>query len=93
MDSGHSRQADKAGFADVSRLLAPRSIATIGATDSNVGGATGRFSAKFNSSCAIDPVNPKRETVAGLHCYPDVASLPQPASLTILAVPKNGFCL
>ncbi|MFI4978913.1 MAG: acetate--CoA ligase family protein [Nevskiales bacterium] len=76
-------------FADVSRLLAPRSIAVIGASDQhgNLGGAAVRFLLKFAAPCQVWPVNPGRTSVAGLACYPNVAALPSPADLAILAVP------
>ena len=76
-------------FADVSRLLAPRSIAVIGASDApgNVGGTAVRLLDKFKAPCAVWPVNPGHTMVAGLRCYPNVAALPAPADLAILAVP------
>jgi acetate---CoA ligase (ADP-forming) len=76
-------------FADVSRFLAPRSIAVVGASDQpgNVGGAAVRFFRKFGSPCAVYPVNRGRATVAGLPCYPSVAELPAAPDLAILAVP------
>src|ERR1035437_1333467 len=65
-------------FVDVSRLLTPRSIAVVGASDTagNVGGAAVRFLRKFGAPCEVWPINPGRETVAGLRCYPNVAALP-----------------
>lgn len=85
MDAG----SDEGGFADVSRLLAPRTVAVIGASDQtgNVGGSTVRFFQKFGSPCTVWPVNRGRETVAGLRCYPSVADLPGKADLAIIAVP------
>jgi len=79
-------------FADVSRLLAPRTVAVIGASDQqgNIGGACVRFFGKFGSSCMVWPVNPGRERVAGLTCYPSLAALPGPADLAILAVPAHA---
>ena len=75
-------------FADVSRLLNPRSIAVIGASDTpgNFGGAAVRFLRKFKAPCAVWPVNPGRTEVAGLRCFPDVAALPGPADLALIAV-------
>src|SRR5262245_63316384 len=57
-------------FADVSRLLEPRSIAVIGASDQpgNLGGAAVRYLQKFGYRGAVWPVNPGRESVAGLPC-------------------------
>ena len=79
-------------FADVSRLLAPRSVAVIGASDQpgNVGGAAVRFFRKFAAPCAVWPVNPGRDSVAGQPCYRSVADLPSPADLAILAVPATA---
>jgi acetate---CoA ligase (ADP-forming) len=81
-----------ARFADVTRLLAPRTVAVIGASDQpgNIGGAAVRFFGKFASPCTVWPVNRGRDTVAGLACYPSVAELPAPADLAILAVPATA---
>ena len=76
----------------MSRLLAPRSVAIIGASDQpgNVGGAAVRFFRKFASPCTVWPVNHGRDSVAGLPCYKSVADLPAPADLAILAVPAQA---
>ncbi len=86
MDAGH---ATVKAFADVSRLLAPRTIAVIGASDQpgNVGGTAVRYFRKFASPCTVWPVNPGRDSVAGLPCYRRVTDLPSTADLAILAVP------
>ena len=75
--------------AAIRKLLAPRHIAVIGASDTpgNFGGAAIRFMQKFNTPCAIWPVNPKRDSVLGLPCYASPADLPEPADLALLAVP------
>jgi acyl-CoA synthetase (NDP forming) len=80
-------------FADVSRLLEPRSIAVIGASDQpgSLGGTAVRYLLKFGYPGAIWPVNPRRETVAGLPCFPGPASLPQPADLALLAIGAEGI--
>ena len=41
----------------------------------------------------IYPVNPKRATVFGLPCYPDLAHTPAPADLAILTVPRQAVLL
>jgi acetate---CoA ligase (ADP-forming) len=89
VDAGSDGTAD---FADVSRLLAPRSVAIVGASDQpgNVGGAAVRFFRKFASPCVVWPVNRGRDCVAGLTCYPSVADLPGQADLAILAVPAGA---
>ncbi len=80
-------------FADVSGLLEPKSIAVIGASDQpgNLGGTAVRYLRKFGYPGAVWPVNPRRETVAGLPCFPRPASLPGPADLAILAVGADAI--
>jgi acetyltransferase len=81
------------GFPDLSRLLAPRSIAVIGASDQpgNLGGSAVRFLRKFGYPGAIWPVNPRRETVAGLPCFPKPATLPGAADLAIIAIGADAI--
>ena len=78
-------------FADVSRFLAPRSVAVVGASDQpgNVGGAAVRFFRKFGSPCTVYPVNRGREIRGrgallfqrrGAACDPDLAILAIPAA-------------
>ncbi len=76
-------------FADVQRLLEPRSIAVIGASDApgSLGGTVVRFLQRFGYPGPIWPVNPRRDRVAGLPCYPAPQALPEPADLALLAVP------
>ena len=45
-----------------------------------------RFLRKFGYPGAIWPVNPRRETVAGLPCFPKPATLPGVADLAIIAI-------
>ena len=75
-------------FADLQGLLAPTSIAIIGASDTpaSLGGRIVRMLQKFGYPGEIWPINPGRETVAGLRCYPNPAALPRPADLVVLAV-------
>ncbi len=79
---------DGALFADVRRLLEPRSIAVIGASDQpgNLGGTAVRYLQKFGYRGAVWPVNPGREIVGGLPCYPRPALLPGRADLAVLAI-------
>jgi acyl-CoA synthetase (NDP forming) len=79
-------------FANVQRLLEPRSVAVIGASDTpgSLGGTVVRFLQRFGFPGPIWPVNPKRHTVAGLPCYPSPDALPDPADLALLAVPAEA---
>ncbi len=70
-------------------LLNPASIAILGASAelNKVNGRTLRFLIEKGYRGRIFPVNPKYETIAGLRCYPDVASLPEAPDLAVIAVP------
>ena len=77
MDASHLR-----------RLLSPRSIAVVGATERPGYAArllqnllTGRFLGD------LYPVSSTRETVFGLRAYPTVTDLPGPADVVMIAVP------
>jgi acetate---CoA ligase (ADP-forming) len=74
-------------FADVSALLAPQSIAVVGASDQpgNLGGVAIRLLQKFGYPGTIWPVNPRRPSVHGLACHARVADLPAPADVAIFA--------
>lgn len=64
---------------NLERLLRPRSVAVIGAS-SDAARTSGRpvaYLQKHGYAGNIYPVNPRNDTIAGLTCYPDVASLPE----------------
>jgi len=67
----------------------PRSVAVIGATDSqgSVGGALlwNLIRSPFDGS--IYPVNPKRPSVLGLKCYPAIAAVPAKVDLAVVVTP------
>lgn len=79
------------GFPDIHGLLTPASVAVIGASDrvGNFGGGTIRNLLKFGYPGAIWPVNPNRQTVSGLACYPSPRDLPGPADLAVLTIPAH----
>ncbi len=81
------------GFLDVSRILAPRSIAILGASDrpGNFGGATVRHLRKFGFKGPIWPVNRTGADVGGVKAYTAVADLPDAADLVVLAVPADSL--
>ncbi|ALM86929.1 acetate--CoA ligase family protein [Bordetella sp. N] len=71
----------------INRLLNPRSVAVIGAS-ADVKKTAGRpvaYLLKHGYAGDIYPVNPRADSIAGLRCYPDIASLP--------AVPDVGIVL
>ncbi|RZL94056.1 MAG: CoA-binding protein [Variovorax sp.] len=62
----------------IARLLKPRSVAVIGAS-ADAGKTAGRpvaYLRKHGFTGDIYPVNPRVESIDGLRCYPDIASLP-----------------
>jgi acyl-CoA synthetase (NDP forming) len=73
------------GFA---RLFDPRAIAVVGASDDpeRIGGQPVKVLQDTGYGGAIYPVNPKYRKVLGLPCFPDLATVPKPCDLAIIAV-------
>ena len=75
----------------IAKLLKPRTIAVVGASQASnklagqlipalvAGGYRGR----------IFPVNPRYEEVAGWRCYPSVASIPEPVDHCVIVIAKE----
>lgn len=76
----------------ISALLAPRSIAIVGASDNvaRIGGRPLRYLREGGFKGAVYPVNPGRATVQGLPAFASVADLPQAPDVAILAVPAGA---
>ena len=79
-------------FGALTPLMAPKSIAVIGASDreGNLGGLAVSYLVKFGFPGSIWPVNAGRDQVAGLRCYSSIGDLPSTPDLAILAVPANS---
>jgi acetyltransferase len=75
MDEGGST----AGRTDLTRLVAPRSVALVGATDhpTSFGGRVFQTVAGFGFPGRIYPVNPRVKEINGLKCYPGLRDLPE----------------
>jgi acetyl coenzyme A synthetase (ADP forming)-like protein len=73
--------------ADTGGLFSPERVAVIGATEraGSIGAAIVRNLADFAGD--VVPVNPSRDTVFGLECYPDVGSVPGDVDLAVVVVP------
>jgi acyl-CoA synthetase (NDP forming) len=69
-------------------LLAPKSVAVIGASDTpgNRGGTAVSYLRKFGFQGDIWPVHPQAQTVAGIRAYPSVAELPGPADVAVIGL-------
>ena len=69
-------------------LLAPRSIAYVGASirEGSVGNNILKMAALGGYRGRIFPINPGYEVVEGLPCFPTLAALPEPPDLAVLAL-------
>jgi acyl-CoA synthetase (NDP forming) len=79
---------DAATGLDLEALLRPRRVAVVGANERREAftGGTVVNLVRHGFEGDIYPVNPRRETVAELQAYPDLASLPSPIDLAVLVV-------
>ena len=76
---------------DLSRLLAPRSVAVVGATD-RVGSYAGQTLRNLTLAGFPGPVHgvhPRRREVLGYACVPSLADLPGPVDAVVLATPAD----
>jgi acyl-CoA synthetase (NDP forming) len=76
-------------FASLTPLIAPASLAVIGASDdmSRIGGRPIAYSLDQKFSGPIYPVNPNRKIVQGLPAYPSLAEVPGAVDAAVIAVP------
>ena len=79
---------------DISKLLRPRAVAVVGASEkSGFGGDTCRNILENQADTShVYPVNPKKETVFGKKCYPTLADLPEEIDLVILCTFSENHC-
>lgn len=73
-------------------LLNPESILILGASAdfSKVSGRTLKYLLDKGYAGRIFPVNPKYQTLGPLKCYPNIAAVPEPADLAVVAVPAKA---
>lgn len=76
--------------AELEKLIAPRSIAVLGAS-----ARAGSFGARTLENLArfageVFPVNAKYDSVAGRRCYPSLAALPHAPDCVVLVVPRDA---
>ena len=72
-------------------LMRPASIAVVGASQ-RVGRGTRVIAnlQQFRYGGRVFPINPRYGEILGLPCYPDLAALPEPAELVVVAIPAAG---
>jgi acyl-CoA synthetase (NDP forming) len=86
-----SARRDPHRFDSLTPLLAPRSIAVLGASGdpTRIGGRPIAYMLEKDFHGAIYPVNPNRPEVQGLKAYASVADLPEAPDVAIVAVPAS----
>ncbi|MBA2446450.1 MAG: CoA-binding protein [Chloroflexi bacterium] len=69
-------------------LLRPRGIAVLGASGDpeRLGHRPLKYLAATGFAGAVYPVNPRRERIGDLRCYPDLASVPDPVDLALISL-------
>ena len=75
----------------IASLLAPRSIAIVGATPraDSLGGRPALNLAAQGYTGRIVSVNPRYQTIGDAPCYPDLAAIPQPVDVVLVLVGAN----
>jgi len=87
-----SRDILKRNRPQLSKMLAPKTVALIGATESE--DSVGRTI--MENICAqpfggtLYPVNPNRETVLGVKTYPNVRTIPKMVDLAVIVTPAKS---
>ena len=91
-ESRAEAQEAEAECASLRPVLAPRSIAVIGASrdPKSVGGALFRNLVRWGFAGAVYPVNPGASAVAGVHAYASIADLPEVPELVFITVPATA---
>lgn len=75
---------------DISKLLKPKKIAVIGASEKEgFGGDTCRNIIRYMNPEDYYFINPKRDQVQGVRCYPSISDLPEPVELLVIATPMS----
>ena len=85
---GQSTGATARQQQDFSRLVNPRAVAVVGASNdlSRIGGQPLKLLTEFGYQGKVYPVNPKYPEIKGLTCYKDIASVPKPCDVALVAL-------
>lgn len=88
-----SRLADDGSNHRLQPLLAPRSVALVGASRRrhSVGNDMLRNLAPSGFAGAVYPVNPRYATIGGYPCYETMAQVPEAVDMALLAVPNHAL--
>ncbi len=76
---------------DFSRLVNPRAVAVVGASNdlTRIGGQPLKLLTEFGFQGKVYPVNPKYPEIKDLTCYPDIASVPKPCDVALVALSSH----
>lgn len=75
---------------DIRKLLRPKKIAVVGASEKvGFGGDTCRNIIQYMSPEDYFFINPRRDEVLGVKCYKTISDLPEPVELLVIATPKE----
>ena len=79
---------DKTPRSGLDALFNPRSVAVIGASEdpTRIGGRPLRYLKEFGFRGEVWPVNPRRDRVQGIEARPDIAEVPGPVDVAVVAV-------
>jgi len=83
----HPRADDlsKSRLESLSAIFEAKSVAVVGASrPGSIGGIILKNSSRVPK---LYPINPKRETLLGLKCYPSIQAIPDPVDVAVFAVP------
>ncbi len=77
-------------IANAGEILAPKSVAVIGASEdlTKFGGRIYKNLVHHGFKGQIYPINPKRESLLGIKCYPAIGATPTPPDMAVMAVPR-----
>lgn len=86
--TSHASLAAAPRTSDIDVLFSARSVAIVGASSdpSRIGGRPLRYYRESGFTGRIFPINPSRKEVQGYTAYPDLASVPEPIDLVVVAV-------
>lgn len=78
-------------MANIEKMLNPHTVAAIGASqiEGSVGESLMKNLLRGADARTIFPVNPNRETVMGLKCYPNVSAIQEHVDLAVIATPAK----
>ncbi len=75
---------------DINKLLKPKKVAVVGASEKEgFGGDTCRNIIRYMKPGDYYFINPKRDEVQGVRCYPSISDLPEPVELLVIATPMS----